>query len=424
MKVQMVGCSHHHSGVEARERLAFGPDQVGPALDGFRARFPAAEAVLLSTCNRVEIYTAVEDDASGPSREALAEFMAEFHGVPIVEVFDELFERTGEDAVRHLFTVAASLDSMVVGEPQILSQVKQAYDLATQRNSAGPLTHGIFQAAVRAARRITNETTVHQRRVSIPSVAIGDFARGIFERFDDKRILVIGAGEMAEETLRYLEEEGAHDVTVVNRSYDRARELAERWRGKPAPWEELPAALTAADLVVSAVGASEPVITLAMFRSIEPAREQRPLFILDLAMPRNFDPAIGAALGVYLFSIDDLKAACQRNRAERDREAPHALRIIEQETARFMTEWRHRATAPIIRRLRESWEESKEDELRRLFNKLPLDARAQDEVRYTFDRLINKLLHPPLESLRTAAESGPPHHGLVHALKRLFNLKD
>lgn len=203
MKVQVVGCSHHNSAVAVRERLAFGPQQIGPALDGFRARFPEAEAVLLSTCNRIELYTAVEDDTNGPSHEAVAQFVAEFHGVPVVEVFDELFERTGEDAVRHLFTVAASLDSMVVGEPQILAQVKQAYDLATRCNSTGPLTHGIFQAAVRVARRITTETSVHQRRVSIPSVAIGDFARQIFERFDDKRILLIGAGEMAEETLRY-----------------------------------------------------------------------------------------------------------------------------------------------------------------------------------------------------------------------------
>lgn len=424
MKVQMVGCSHHNSPVEVRERLAFSPTQVGPALDSFRSRFPQAEAVLLSTCNRVEIYTAVEDDGHVPTHEAVAQFVADFHGLKVYEIFDDLFERTGEDAVRHLFTVAASLDSMVVGEPQILSQVKQAYELATQRNSAGPVTHSIFQAAVRVARRVSNETSLYQRRVSIPSVAIGDFARQIFERFSDKRVLVIGAGEMAEETLRYLQDEGAHDVTVVNRSRERAVQLAERWQGRPAAWEQLAEQLAAADLIISTTGATQPVVTLEMFRQVEAAREQRPLFVLDLAVPRDFEAGVGDRLGVYLYSLDDLQQACQRNREERDRELPEALRIIEQETARFMADLHHRTTAPIIRRLREGWQQSQEDELRRLFNKLPqLDERARDEVRQSFDRLVSKLLHPPLESLRAAAETGPPH-GLLEALKRLFQLKD
>lgn len=424
MKVQMVGCSHHNSPIEVRERLAFSPTQVGPALDDFRTRFPQAEAVLLSTCNRMEIYTAVEDDTHVPTHEAVAQFLADFHGLKVYEIFDDLFERTGEDAVRHLFTVAASLDSMVVGEPQILSQVKQAYELATERNSAGPVTHSIFQAAVRVARRVSNETALYQRRVSIPSVAVGDFARQIFERFSDKRVLVLGAGEMAEETLRYLQDEGAHEVTVVNRSHERAVQLAQRWQGRPAAWEQLSEQLGLADLIISTTGATEPVVTLEMFRQVEAAREQRPLFILDLAVPRDFEPAIGDRLGVYLYSLDDLEQACRRNRAERDRELPEALRIIEHETARFMAELHHRTTAPIIRRLREGWQQSQEDELRRLFNKLPqLDERARNEVRQSFDRLVSKLLHPPLESLRAAAETGPPH-GLLDALKRLFQLKD
>jgi len=195
MKIQMIGCSHHHSSVAVRERLAFSPGQVGQALDGLRARFPHIEAVLLSTCNRVEIYTAAEDADFGPSHEEVAQFMADFHQLPMYEIFNDLFERTGEDAVRHLFTVAASLDSMVVGEPQILSQVKAAYELAKDRQSIGPLTHAVFQTAARVAKRVTTETSLHQRRVSIPSVAVGDFANQIFERFDDKNVLVIGAGE-------------------------------------------------------------------------------------------------------------------------------------------------------------------------------------------------------------------------------------
>jgi glutamyl-tRNA reductase len=424
MKVQMVGCSHHHSSVALRERLAFGAAQVGPALDGLRERFPRSEAVLLSTCNRVEIYTASEDPEAAPSHEQVVQFMADFHGLPIYEIFDDLFERTGEDAVRHLFMVAASLDSMVVGEPQILAQVKQAYEMAKDRQSAGPLTHGIFQAAVRVAKRVASETTLHQRRVSIPSVAVCDFAAQIFERFDDKEVLVIGAGEMAEETLRYLQDEGAHHVAVVNRSHERARELAVRWQGRDVAWERLPDELARADLVIGTTGAAEPVVTLPMFRGIEPARYQRPLVILDLAIPRDFEPAIGDRLGVYLYSIDDLQAAAAKNRDERDHELPAAIHIVEEETSRFMAELHHRATAPIIKRLREGWQQPKEDELKRLLNKLPnLDERSRAEIEQAFDRLINKLLHPPLESLRSESQQGPPH-GLLEALKRLFQLKD
>jgi glutamyl-tRNA reductase len=424
MKLQVIGCSHHHSSVAVRERLAFSPVQVGEALEDLRKRFPQVEAVLLSTCNRVEIYTASEDPELGPSHEQVAQFVADFHRLPMFEIFDDLFERTGEDAVRHLFTVAASLDSMVVGEPQILSQVKQAYELAKDRQSIGPLTHGIFQTAVRVARRVATETTLHQRRVSVASVAVGDFASQIFERFDDKKILVIGAGEMGEETLRYLQSEGAHDVRVINRSFERTKQLAERWQGRAEPWEQLPRLLAWADLVISTTGASEPVVTLALYKQVEAARYQRPLFILDLALPRDFEPAIGERLGVYLYSIDDLQAACQRNRRDRDQELPLAIHIVEQETTRFMADLHHRATAPIIKRLRDGWQQPKQDELRRLFNKLPdLDVKSRDEIGQAFDRLVNKLLHPPLESLRSEAEKGPPH-GLLDALKRLFQLKD
>src|SRR5205085_4985081 len=182
------------------------------------------------------------------------------------------------------------LDSMVVGEPQILSQVKQAYDLACIRNAAGPLTHGAFQAAMRVAKRVASETAIARRRVSIPSVAVADYAKQIFETFDDKHVLVIGAGEMAEETLRYLTDEGATHVTVANRTPQRAEELAGRWNGRAVPWDQLHAQLIEADLVVSTTGAAEPIVTLEDFRGIEAERYQRPLFILDLAVPRDFDP--------------------------------------------------------------------------------------------------------------------------------------
>lgn len=424
MKLQMVGCSHHNAAVEIRERLAFSPEQAAAALRRWRAAFPETEAVLLSTCNRVEVYTASEGSIEGPTHHQVAEFLAEFHGLDLVTVFNDLFEQSGEGMVRHLFSVAASLDSMVLGEPQILAQVKQAYHLAQQQQSTGPLTHDIFQAALRVAKRVASETSINERRVSIPSVAIADFAREIFERFDDKRVLVIGAGDMAEETLRYLKDAGAQEISIVNRSPQRAVELARAIGGQAAPWDQLDALLIEADLVISTTGASEPVVTLDRYRSLEPARYQRPLFILDLAVPRDFDPRISDCLGVYLYSVDDLAVACERNRRERDKELPRAIAIVEEETQRFMAELHHRATSPIIQRLRQRWSATRDDELRRLFNKLPnLDAQSREEIQRAFDRYANKLLHPPLESLRDEARRGVPH-SLLEALKRLFNLKD
>ena len=195
MKLLVTGCSHHRSSLAVRERIAFSPEQTREALGLFGERFPDAEAVLLSTCNRTEVYTAATGGALAPSHEQLAEFIASFHGISGTEIVDDLFERAGEDAVRHLFTVASSLDSMVLGEPQILAQVKQAYQLATEHDRVGPLTNTIFQEAVRVARRITTETTIHQHRLSLPAIALAELAREIFSRFADTQVLVMRPGE-------------------------------------------------------------------------------------------------------------------------------------------------------------------------------------------------------------------------------------
>jgi len=416
MKLQVVGCSHHSSSVAIREKLAFSPDQARLALADWCKTFPGTEAVLLSTCNRVEVYTAHEENLRGPSHEEVVEFLAGCHKLRVYDIFDELFEHTGDDAVRHLFTVASSLDSMVVGEAQILSQVKQAYELATQQASTGPMTNVVFQAAMRVAKRVATETRLHRQRVSIPSVAIA-FAGEMFERFDDKEILVIGAGEMGEETLRYLKDEGAKNIVVVNRSLERAQELAARWEGRIEAWDALDRALSRADLVISTTGATEPIISRAAYQErIEPARYQRPLFLLDLAIPRDFDPAIGECLGVYLYSIDDLTHVCEQNLKARERERKAAISIIDEETEAFMADLHRRATGPIISRLRSDMHEIKRSVRDRLLQRLDhLDDRSKQEIEQAFDQLVNKLLHPPLESLRDEARHGPPH-GLIEAL--------
>jgi glutamyl-tRNA reductase len=424
MKLQLVGCSHHTAPLAVRERLAFSPDQIVEALRRLRRHFPDTEAVLLSTCNRVELYTAAERPEQAPSGEQVIEFLAEFHGLRAAEIAPELFLRKRDEAIRHLFRVAASLDSMVMGEAQILSQVKAAYQLANEGDFTGPLTHAAFQAAVRVARRVATETTIHQRRVSIPSVAVGDFASQIFERFDDKQILVIGAGEMSRETLRYLLDSGARHITIINRSLGAAQQLASQCGGRVASWDQLHDRLIEADLVISATGAPEPIMTAEQFQGIDACRYQRTLFILDLAVPRDFDPAVGDCLGVYLYSIDDLQSACETNRRQREREWPKAQRIIDLETDRFLADWHHRITGPAIRQLKESTELIKQAELQRLLNKLgSVDPLLENEIRTAFDRLVNKMLHPPLETLRDEAQSGAPH-GLLDALRRLFQLKE
>ena len=424
MKLQMVGCSHHNAAVDVRERLAFGEVQLRDALEQFRVQFPFSEIAILSTCNRVEIYTFAEDANACPSHHEMVTFVSHFHGIEEADIFDDLCQRTGEETVRHLFTVAASLDSMVVGEPQILSQVKQAYDHAREADSAGPLTHALFQAAMRVAKRVTTETAIHEKRVSVPSVAVSEVSRQLFERFDDKNVLVIGAGEMGRETLVYLKDLGVGAIHVVNRSTERAEALAAEFNGKAHAWDKLDQLLAAADMVVSTTGATEPIITLERYRAVEKARNGKQQLILDLAIPRDFEPQIERCEAVYLYSIDDLQVACEANRQARQREWPKAEAIIEGETARFMVELHHRATGPTIRRLRERADALKDDEVSRLLAKLDhLDERSRDEIQRSFHRLVNKILHPPLESLRDEAESGSPH-GLLHALKRLFQLDD
>ena len=424
MMLALVGGTHRTVPLDLRERLAFSADQAAAALARFRDRFPGREGVLLSTCNRVEFYAAGEPGAEPPQAEQLVSFLAECRGIEAGMLAPVLARERDEGVARHLFSVAAGLDSMVLGEPQILAQVKQAWALAQDSRTAGPLTGEMFQAALRTAKRVATETALGRERVSIPSVAVADFASAVFERFDDKRVLLLGAGKMAAETLRYLREAGARDVTVVNRTAGRAVELAARLGARPGRLDELVAEIAAADLVVSTTGATQPVVTLDAFLAVESRRDGRSLVVLDLAVPRDFDPRIGERPGVWLYSVDDLAAACDANRKSRQREMPAAMAIVEEETRRFMGDLHHRSTAPVIEQLRAGWSETGEAELDRLFRRLPgLDDAQQAEIRQAFERYAAKLLHPPLASLRSESRSGPPH-GLLDALKRLFDLKD
>lgn len=423
MILQIIGCSHHRSSVEIRERLAFNPQQALRFLKKFYEAYPRSEVVLLSTCNRTELYAAGQSIDLMPSTEEMGRLLADSCGVQHSDINGGLFEHVNEQAVRHLFAVAASLDSMVIGEAQILSQVKQAYRMAADLNREMPLTHHLFQAAIRVAKRVASETAIHANRVSIPSIAVGVFARQIFERLDNKQILVIGAGKMADETLKYILDDGAQDFVVVNRTREAAVHLADKFNGRVADWDALPEEIQQADLIVSTTGASQPVVTLQMYQQIERGRQQRPLFVLDLAIPRDFEPDIGSCLNVYLYTIDDLQLECDRNRNARAGEWPKAEKILDQEAGRFMRDLSLRSKGPTIQRLKQQAEEIKDAELDRLMKRLgEVDAQQQKEIEASFHRVINKLLHPPLESLK--GEEEPDAGGLLDAFKRLFQLGD
>jgi glutamyl-tRNA reductase len=420
MNLQLIGCSHHHSSLSIREKLAFTDQQIRALLRSFYDRFPQSEAVLLSTCNRTELYVAGREPTSLPSSGELISLLTEQRAIDRGEMEAELFMHQDRIAVRHLFSVAASLDSMIVGETQILSQVKKAYQLATELNPTVPITHQVFQTAIRVARRVANDTELHAARLSVPSVAVGVFARQIFERLDNKKIVIIGAGEMAEETMRYIRDAGGTDFTVVNRTLAHAQTLAVEFGGRAASFNALEELLTEADFVISTTGASEPIVSDSFFERIEKARGQKPLLILDLAVPRDLDPKIGNRSNVYLYTLDDLQRECELNRQARLSHFQKAEMILNEETERFFSEWSQRSSNGTIWQLKQQADQAKWAELKRLFNKIELTERQRVEVEQAFNRLVNKILHPPLQSIREEES----HHGLVDALKRLFQLKD
>lgn len=426
MNVRVVYCNHQSADLTVRERLAFpSSESLERAYSELRNRFPRSEHVVISTCNRVELYCAQEDPADAPEHRDLIRFLADFHQLPMETLLNEMLEYQGPDAVRHLFEVASSIDSMVLGESQIVNQIKSAYEIALRTDANGPLTSALFQRAISVSGRVRTETKLSEGKVSIASVAVGEFGKSIFDRFDDKTVLVVGAGEMATETLVYLQGEGVREINVCNRSLERAQRIAAEFNGVAHSWDELQRCLGRADVIVSTTGADRPVITADLMKTVRRESGPRPLFMLDLGAPRDVEPAVGNIDdGIFLYDIDDLESTCERNRKKRVLEIHQARRIIEEETSKFMRDVYHKATGPIVKRLRENWEEVSRQELEILFRKLPdLGDRERQAIEKSIYRVVNKLLHPPLETLRDEARTGTPH-GMISTIKRLFQLND
>ncbi|GAC1343075.1 MAG: glutamyl-tRNA reductase [Myxococcales bacterium] len=406
--VLCVGLSHKQAPIAVREQVAVPPEQLLARLARLRDIPGVAEAVLLSTCNRLEIFAAVE--APGAGDDLLQELGAQAAPHAIV--------RSGDDAIRHLFRVAASLDSMVVGEAQILGQVKDAAAQAQAAGAVGPTLARALDRALAAAKRVRTETGIARGALSLSSVAVG-LARKVLGDLRGRSVLLIGAGEMAQLAARELKSEGAHEVLVANRGTLRAEELAREVGGVPVSLEELPALLERADVAICSTAASTPVVTHELMTGALRARRYRPIFLIDLALPRNVEPAVHELENVYVYDLDDLERVAAQNRGLREGELSRAEEIVEEELHQLLRDQRERAAVPVLARLRAHAQALADAEVGRALSQLgPVSERQQKTVRAMAAAIVNKLLHGPTARLRGEAGQGP----LAEAVAQLFGL--
>jgi glutamyl-tRNA reductase len=428
VRLLALGVDHRSAPVSVREALAFDGTKCAAGLDLLAKTFPGNEFVILSTCNRVELYVAGSPEQA-PETNALVDFLIGFHGAT-PEVFSRhLVSYHDEGVIDHLFKVAASLESLVLGEGQILGQVRQAYQAANERKTVGPIFHPVFQSALRVGKLVREKTGMDQGKLSIASVAV-DLAKEVFDSFADKTVLVIGAGKMGEATLQHLKNLNPGQIVIMNRDPDRAVAAASRWNGRAAPFEKLNLALIEADLVISTTAAPDPIVTLEQYVRVQRARRNRLALILDIAIPRDFDPRIGELDQVTLYHVDDLRAQAEQNRLQRRKGIDPALAIIERETAACYTSVRHSHDAGLLlQQLGNRAEQIRQRELDALFATLPDLADAdRDKIRHFAMRLQNQFLHHPRAAVRSVVTE--PHedhehpHRFLDAVRHLFGLGD
>jgi glutamyl-tRNA reductase len=411
-EIFVVGISHRTSPVELRERLAVPSSALPDHVRDLAQRAHLAEAVVISTCNRVEVY-GVSADATGIGRARDLLIARLEPGV----LEPHLYERSGGDAVKHAFRVASSLDSMVVGEPQILGQVKEAYAAASAAGVIGGLLDRCFAKALAVAKRVRSETGIAAGNVSVSSIAT-DVAKNIFGDLDEKRVLLIGAGKMGESAAKHLRKQGAR-LYVLNRSRERALELASACGGEPRSLQELPSELALADVAIASTSSDRFVVTTDLMKDVVRQRKGRPLFLIDIAVPRNVDPRVGQMHDVYVYDVDDLQKVAQQNLAARRREAEAAETIVEGEARQF-EEWRRALDLkPIIVGLRTHVREVLAQALERTLPRLSGDAaRDRASLEKMIDAATSKLLHQPLTELKRAGEAGD--ETILAAIRTLF----
>ncbi len=400
MDILCVGTSHRTAPVEVRERVAFLESRLGGACALLRARDGLHEAVLLSTCNRTEAYVVADDPSAGAR--TVVEFWCDYHGIRPADVEPYTYRLSGPDAVRHLFRVAAGLDSMMVGEPQILGQVREAFGTARAVRATGPLLDALFRHAIAAGRRVRQQTGIERGSLSVPAAAV-TLARQLLGGLAGRRVLVLGAGEMAELVVRHLVEAGCGSVVVCNRTLEHARPVAQRLGGVAIPFHELAAFLRQADILLTSTAAPHPVVEPDLVEQAMAGR-QAPLVIVDIAVPRDVDPAVGRMPGVRLFNVDDLEGVSQAARQARQAELAQAEAIVEEETDRFTAWLKSLKVVPLIAALRARAEAVVEEEWRKALPRLQaLTPEEREAVRAVLQAAVNRLLHGPIVRLKEIA---------------------
>jgi glutamyl-tRNA reductase len=428
VRLLALGVDHRSAPASVREALAFEGTKYDAGLDLVARNFPGNECVILSTCNRVELYVASSSERATEIG-ALTDVLATFHGIKSEAFAGHLVSYHDEGVIGHLFRVAASLESLILGEGQILGQVRDAYRMAVERKTVGPVFHHVFQSALRVGKLVRERTGMDQGKLSVASVAV-DLAKGVFDSFADKTVLVIGAGKMGELTLQHLKGLNPGKILVTNRDAQRAQTAATRWNGQAVSFDRLGQALIEADLIISTTAATEPIVTLEQYVRVQRARRNRLALILDIAIPRDFDPRIGDLDQVMLYHVDDLYAQAEQNRLQRQKGIDPALVIIERETAVCFAQLRHQRDAGLLlQQLGNHADQIREHELGLLFANRPnLTEDDRTAIAHMFARLQNQLLHHPRVAVRSAVSEAHHDHNQPHpildSLRHIFGLGD
>jgi glutamyl-tRNA reductase len=412
MAFNILGINHKTASVALREKVAFGAERLRAALGVLRQQSGVAEVVILSTCNRTELYW-----AGSASSSELAAWLEHHHGTDL-NLASSLYVHQERQAVEHAFNVAAGLDSMVLGEAQILGQLKEAYRIAQEAGSTGPALNKLFQAAFSAAKRIRTETQIGANAVSLASATVG-LARRVFSDLGEHSALLVGAGEMIALTARHMASQGIKRMVIANRSLARAQTLAAELKAYAVGLNDLGTELQTADIVIACTASPAPLITKPLVAAaLRARRRRRPIFMVDLAVPRDIEPEVADLKDVYLFSLDDLQKVVDESRQQRELAAGGAKLLIDEEVARFLAETRAHDAGPAIRALRTQAHEIRSQTVEQARRMLASGRSSDDVIEYLANTLTNRLLHAPTQALRQASESADTV--LAEALARLL----
>jgi glutamyl-tRNA reductase len=399
----IVGLNHRTAKLDIRQMAAFNAEKLPVGLNHLSGCPGILESMIVSTCNRVEILSSIDPQADVV--QSIESFLSESSGIGLAELQSALYRHRDEQAVRHLFRVASSLDSMVLGEPQILGQLKSCYTAAVDAKNVGSALNGLLQSAFRTAKRVRSETNIGEYPVSVSSAAV-ELVRKIFGDLQKKSILIVGAGKMGEAAIRHLADSGAKSVYLTNRSPEAARELASRFNGMPVPFGELTDWISRVDIVITSTGASEMLIDRAMVQRIMVQRKNAPIAFIDISVPRNIDPAIGSIDNVFCYDIDDLAAVVEANLHERVKASATAEKIIDQEVQVFCNRAKSSSIGPVVKQVQGGIEEICRSELERSLKKLgPQEPKQVQELEKMIARIAGKIAHPLVVQLRNNPDS-------------------